>query len=58
MPAISARGFFSEIYGMKKGYVALLWSLWIGLIACDKEEAVITDTNQVNQWIEETMRTD
>ncbi len=42
---------------MKKGYVALLWSLWIGLIACDKEEAVITDTNQVNQWIEETMRT-
>ena len=43
---------------MKKGYVALLWSLLIGLIACEKEEAIITDTNQVNNWIEATMRTD
>ena len=42
---------------MRKGYVALLWSLWIGLIACEKEETIITDTDQVNNWIEETMRT-
>ena len=42
---------------MKKRYVVLLWSLWIGLSACDKEEAIVTDTNQVNNWIEETMRT-
>ena len=43
---------------MKKGYVALLWSLLIGLLACEQEEAIITDTNQVNNWIEATMRTD
>ena len=42
---------------MKKGYVVLLWGLLLGLIACEKEEAVVTDTNQVNNWIEETMRT-
>ena len=42
---------------MKKGYVVFLWSLlWVGLSACDKEEVRITDTNQVNNWIEETMR--
>lgn len=35
----------------------LLCCLLLALIACEKEEAIITDTSQVNNWIEETMRT-
>lgn len=41
---------------MRKRYGMLLWGLLIGLIACEKEEAMVTDSDQVNSWIEETMR--